>query len=376
MKKYYLQLFILLMMLQSKAQSCIDSSRIDLSTPCPLAFIPTCGCDSFTYGNPCEALYYGGVYSYHIGACGSDSLCSARFDILIQSDTLIISNLSTTSDSITWYHFEFGNGDTSNQENPFYIYHSLSDSTFVVCLTINSISGCTNQFCRYIQVQKSLPDSCEVNFSIQDSLNVVQFFDSSIYHSSSIIFYRWNFDDGTTSQAVNPSHTYITAGLYFPCLTIIVVHGTDTCIQSICKEVLIALPSCINLSLIDTSRYCPNVNPVCGCDSVSYTNACYAQYYHGVTSWRVGTCYTGINGIHQQYPNVVLFPNPTNDRFFIQSVTNEVSDISILDVTGNPCMSVVLSIKDGVDVSMLHPGVYWVKMEIENFVFYKKLIKN
>ena len=101
MKKYYLQLFILLMMLQSKAQSCIDSSRIDLSTPCPLAFIPTCGCDSFTYGNPCEALYYGGVYSYHIGACGSDSLCSARFDILIQSDTLIISNLSTTSDSIT-----------------------------------------------------------------------------------------------------------------------------------------------------------------------------------------------------------------------------------------------------------------------------------
>ena len=175
MKKYYLLLFLVFTLQQIFAQSCIDSSRIDLSAPCPLVFMPTCGCDSVGYGNPCEALTYGGVTSYRIGICGSDSNCSANFNISIQTDTVIISNISSSIDSISWYHFEFGNGDTSNLVNPVYTYHSLLDSTFVVCLSIQSVSGCNSQFCRFIKVQKSQPDTCIVNFSFADSFDVFQF---------------------------------------------------------------------------------------------------------------------------------------------------------------------------------------------------------
>lgn len=49
--------------------------------------------------------------------------------------------------------------------------------------------------------------------------------------------------------------------------------------------------SCLNISQIDSTIFCPTVvEPVCGCDSVTYNNNCEAQYYAGVTSWTIGPC--------------------------------------------------------------------------------------
>ena len=49
--------------------------------------------------------------------------------------------------------------------------------------------------------------------------------------------------------------------------------------------------TCVDSDLIDPSVFCAEIyEPVCGCDGVTYSNACLATYTGGVTSWEEGPC--------------------------------------------------------------------------------------
>lgn len=49
--------------------TCIDSTVINNVLDCAAIYDPVCGCDSVTYNNPCEAIYYHGVVNFTQGPC-------------------------------------------------------------------------------------------------------------------------------------------------------------------------------------------------------------------------------------------------------------------------------------------------------------------
>ncbi len=48
---------------------CVDVQQIDSDFPCLTVEEPVCGCDGVTYGNECEATYWGGILTYTQGPC-------------------------------------------------------------------------------------------------------------------------------------------------------------------------------------------------------------------------------------------------------------------------------------------------------------------
>ena len=49
--------------------------------------------------------------------------------------------------------------------------------------------------------------------------------------------------------------------------------------------------TCFDFAIVDSTMMCTSLwDPVCGCDNITYSNDCVAQYYGGVTTWTAGEC--------------------------------------------------------------------------------------
>ncbi|MDL2260975.1 PKD domain-containing protein [Methanimicrococcus sp. OttesenSCG-928-J09] len=130
----------------------------------------------------------------------------------------------TSSGSNLSYHWNFGDGTTSNDKNPSHTYNT--PGTYNVALTV--IGGCgVDSIIKngFVSVGKVPVAEFTGTPTSGSSPLAVQFTDNS---KGENLKYSWDFGDGKTSTDKNPKHTYEKSGTYTVKLTVSNSYGNNT----------------------------------------------------------------------------------------------------------------------------------------------------
>jgi len=138
-----------------------------------------------------------------------------------------------TSDVVTGYSWDFGDGSFDNNPNPLHVFTQLRNYT--VKLTVNTAGGCSDTLVKVVEITQR-PNalfSTSGNFCVG---NPVAFLDASTITTRPIDSWRWNFNDpaagvDSVSNAQNPIHTFTTAGNYQVTLEITTTTGCKATYQ-------------------------------------------------------------------------------------------------------------------------------------------------
>jgi len=132
--------------------------------------------------------------------------------------------------SIQYYNWDFGDGTTSNKQNPVHTFRYTG--TYTVTLVVTDDDGATGKDTIEISVQTSPPSaSASANPTSGEASLRVYFEGSATDSDGTIVSYHWDFGDGETSELQNPTHRYSDAGTYTATLTVTDNEGakdTDT----------------------------------------------------------------------------------------------------------------------------------------------------
>lgn len=208
----------------------------DLSTNTPLSWAWDFGDGSTSdLQNPMHTYSIPGTFNIClnvINEVGENTICQSLTVVLIPvSNFEIVENgagsfqfndLSTNNpDAWVW---TFGDGNMSNEQSPSHTYDA--PGSYEVCLTAANEVGST-QSCQMISVLFAPLASFDID-TLDNGL--YGFTDLSTNTPSS---WAWDFGDGNTSTAQNPTHTFTTAGTFNICLTASNAAGDNTACQSL-----------------------------------------------------------------------------------------------------------------------------------------------
>jgi len=133
---------------------------------------------------------------------------------------IIVNFKDLSTGNPTAWAWDFGNGSTSNKQNPSTTY--FDEGTYVVKLTASNASGThTVTKTAYITVYKEPTADFTINSRTGCTPIKMQFTDlSTTAPGTTITSWRWDFGDGGTSTQRNPQYTYRTPGNFTVTLTI------------------------------------------------------------------------------------------------------------------------------------------------------------
>lgn len=135
----------------------------------------------------------------------------------------------TSSRNPTSWLWEFGDGITSNEQNPLHTYRA--GGKYTVTLTVaNEYGSSTTTKSGLITAIKSLKARFTADPATGKVPLTVKFTDTSLGGAET---WAWDFGDGAQSTEKNPVHTFTAAGAYDVKLTVTGAGGSDSATQTV-----------------------------------------------------------------------------------------------------------------------------------------------
>ena len=268
----------------------------DLSTGSPQTWLWDFGNgNTSTLQNPTTFFTEEGIYDISLTVSDSfstNSLTFVEFIEVYKEPVAIISvdtnsgcipfdisfvDQSISSNSILSWFWDFGDGSTSSQQNPIYGYSSSGN--FTVSLLITDSNNCQNL--------TSSIDLIESNYFPVSDFSSNKIF--SCHSTDTIVFsnnslnaqdYLWDFGNGLTSNATNPSHLFNT-GVH----SITLYSRSGSCIDTLKIDSMITISGVENPNIVsDFSSGCSTLTVNFLDTTIINSNSWFWDFGDGYTS--------------------------------------------------------------------------------------------
>jgi len=202
------------------------------------------------FQHPAATYFNPGTYTVKLvvsNGTGLDSVVKLRYITVyaspvvdfIGSDTggcyplkVQFTDRSTAGDgTIVKWLWDFGDGNTDSVQQPQHTYASIGN--YNVSLQVKNSNGCISTLTRTNYIQLNNGVKAGFNFNVPNTCKPptpISFINQS--SGTGILTYQWDFGDGVSSTAANPTHTYSNAGVYTVKL---IVRNNTGCIDSLVK---------------------------------------------------------------------------------------------------------------------------------------------
>jgi len=157
---------------------------------------------------------------------------------ICEGETVNFQDLTTPSGSISAWNWDFGDGNSSTQQNPSHTYTAAGTYTVILVATHATSGNASAEVKENFITVNPLPN---VNYNINNisgcSLPVTFTF-TNVQPSGANFEYEWDFGNGQTASTANPGNiTYPNEGTFTVTLT--VTNTTTSCSASLEQELIV-----------------------------------------------------------------------------------------------------------------------------------------